>query len=99
MHTGMRFAAVISIILCLLSCAFFLLFFYREGRHSIRLQTELQLAHDMQKMLVPGINLSYCSWEIYGVSRPSESVGGDLVDLRPAWPLTLVPTGLIRCTE
>jgi hypothetical protein len=80
-QTGVRFAAVTSIILCLLSCVFFLLFFYREGRSSIRLQTELTLAHDIQKTLVPIIELSTDKWELYGVSLPSENVGGDLVDL------------------
>jgi Stage II sporulation protein E (SpoIIE) len=80
-HSGVRFAAVTSIALCLLSCVFFLLFFYREARHSIRLQTELSLAHDMQKTLVPPLELSSAAWELYGVSLPSDNVGGDLVDL------------------
>ena len=80
-QTGVRFAAVTSIILCLFSCIFFLLFFYREGRRSIRLQTELTLAHDIQKTLVPIIELSTDNLELYGVSLPSENVGGDLVDV------------------
>ena len=79
--SGVRFAAVTSIVLCLLSCAFFLLFFYCEARHSIRLQTELSLAHDMQKTLVPPMELSAEGWELYGVSLPSDNVGGDLVDV------------------
>jgi len=58
-------------------------FFYREGRHSIRLQTELRLAHDIQKTLVPVIELCSDKWELYGVSQPSENVGGDLVDVIP----------------
>lgn len=81
MQTGVRFAALTSMVLCLLSCAFFLLFFYREGRNSIRLQTELTFAHDIQKSLVPIIELSSSEWELYGVSLPSEKVGGDLVDV------------------
>jgi hypothetical protein len=80
-QSGVRFAAVTSIILCFFSCVFFLLFFYREGRHSIRLQTELKLAHDIQKTLVPVIELSSDKWELYGMSLPSENVGGDLVDV------------------
>jgi len=83
LQSGVRFAAVTSIILCLLACAFFLLFFYREARHSIRLQTELSLAHDIQKTLVPTIELSSDDWELYGVSLPSDNVGGDLVDVVP----------------
>jgi hypothetical protein len=82
-QTGVRFAAVTSMVLCFLSCLFFLTFFYREGRHSIRLQTELALAHDIQKTLVPTVELSSSEWELYGVSLPSENVGGDLVDVVP----------------
>jgi len=83
MQSGVAFAGLGSIILCFLSIVFFLLFFYIEGRYSIRLQTELQLAHDMQKTLVPVVDLSSGRWELYGVSLPSEKVGGDLVDLIP----------------
>lgn len=81
LKTGVHFAAVTSMVLCFLTCVFFLLFFYREGRHSIRLQTELALAHDIQKTLVPMLELSSPEWELYGVSLPSEKVGGDLVDV------------------
>lgn len=80
-ESGVRFAAVTSLILCFCACTFFLLFFYREGRHSIRLQTELTLAHDIQKTLVPVLQLDSEKWEIYGLSLPSENVGGDLVDV------------------
>jgi Stage II sporulation protein E (SpoIIE) len=81
LQDGVYFAAVSSIVLCLLAGVCFLLFFYREGRHSIRLQTELALAHDIQKTLVPVIELSSPAWKLYGVSLPSENVGGDLVDV------------------
>jgi len=80
---GVRFAAGLSLLLSLLACLFFLLFFYREGRHSIRLQTELSLAHGIQHTLVPAIERKSSAWEVYGVSLPSEKVGGDLVDIVP----------------
>jgi hypothetical protein len=78
---GVRVAAIGSLVLCLLACVFFLLFFYSEGRTSIRLQTELALAHGIQHTLVPIVHTRSRLWEIYGVSLPSEQVGGDLVDL------------------
>jgi len=78
---GVRVAAVGSLALCILACVFFLLFFYAEGRTSIRLQTELAVAHGIQHTLVPPVQTVSASWEIYGVSLPSEQVGGDLVDL------------------
>ncbi len=82
-HTelGVRVAAIGSLALCLLACVFFLLFFYSEGRTSIRLHTELALAQGIQHTLVPTVHFRTPFWEIYGVSLPSEQVGGDLVDL------------------
>jgi hypothetical protein len=81
MEVGVRVAAIGSLALCLLSCVFFLLFFYSEGRTSIRLQTELALAHGIQRTLVPIVRSRSQFWEVYGISLPSEQVGGDLVDL------------------
>ena len=79
-ESGIRMAAAASLVLSLLAGALFLQFIRREGRRSVRLQTELSLAHGIQKTLVPVIErtLPYC--EIYGVSFPSDKVGGDLVD-------------------
>jgi serine phosphatase RsbU (regulator of sigma subunit) len=45
------------------------------------LQTELSLAQSIQKTLVPAIDKTLSGCEIYGVSIPSEKVGGDLVDV------------------
>jgi len=78
---GVRVAAMGSLALCLLAGIFFLLFFYSEGRTSIRLQTELALAHSIQHTLVPIVHTRSQFWEMHGVSLPSEQVGGDLVDL------------------
>jgi hypothetical protein len=47
----------------------FSLFFYREGRHSIRLQTESALAHDIQKTLVPLIEAAHQDSRGKAVSR------------------------------
>jgi serine phosphatase RsbU (regulator of sigma subunit) len=46
----------------------------------MRVRNELELAHSIQKTLVPPISVTTPRFEIYGVSEPSEKVGGDLVD-------------------
>jgi serine phosphatase RsbU (regulator of sigma subunit) len=63
------------------SCLFFLVFIQHEGRHSVRIETELSLAHSIQKTLVPKITIENTHYEIYGVSVPSDNVGGDIVDV------------------
>ena len=67
----------------LLGYRLFLLFINTEGAEQVRTRTELDLASSMQQMLVPPIVFSTASFEAYGVSLPSERVGGDLVDLIP----------------
>jgi hypothetical protein len=59
----------------------FLVFIQTEGRHAFRAQTELALAHTIQQTLVPVIDVIMAGCAIYGISIPSEKVGGDLVDL------------------
>ena len=56
-------------------------FIQNFGRHAVRIQTELSLAHGIQQTLVPLIDLRSTRVEIYGVSLPSTEVGGDLVDV------------------
>ena len=80
-EVGVQVAAIGSLLLCGLACVFFLLFVYAEGRTSIALQTKLSLAHGIQHTLVPRVEFKSRFWEIYGVSIPSDQVGGDLVDL------------------
>lgn len=59
---------------------FFYGFISVEGVEQIRARTELELAHGIQRTLVPVIDCNTESVEVYGVSVPSEEVGGDLVD-------------------
>jgi len=56
------------------------MFIAREGKEAFRLRNELELAHGIQKTLVPPFTLRTPSYEVYGISKPSEKVGGDLVD-------------------
>ena len=77
---GVRTAAVAVLALSMASCLFFLVFIQREGRHSVRIETELSLAHGIQQTLVPKITIEKPHYEIFGVSVPSDDVGGDIVD-------------------
>lgn len=58
----------------------FLVFINSEGVAHIRAQNELNIAYRMQSTLVPPVSLRTSYGEVYGRSRPSEQVGGDLVD-------------------
>lgn len=77
---GIRMAAMASLALSMLAGILFLQFIRSEGRRAVRLQTELSLAHGIQTTLVPVIETTFANCEIYGISVPSENVGGDLVD-------------------
>lgn len=52
-----------------------------QGVASVRMQTELSLAHDIQTTLVPTLSFQTSRFEIYGKSWPSTEMGGDLVDV------------------
>jgi len=78
--TGIPFAASGTMFLAVFSYVFFIAFIRSEGREAFRLRNELELAHGIQKTLVPPVSLRTTRFEIYGISKPSEKVGGDLVD-------------------
>jgi hypothetical protein len=61
--------------------ACFLTFFNREGVRFFAAHTEIALARDLHRALVPEIHGHIGNFEIYGASVPSGDVGGDLVDL------------------
>ena len=77
---GIHFAATATMAVIILSYACFVVYIRREGRESFRMRNELELAHGIQKTLVPPVVLRTERFEVYGISRPSEKVGGDLVD-------------------
>jgi hypothetical protein len=77
---GIRFTATATMSTIVLSYIFFVVYIRREGRESFRMRNELELAHGIQKTLVPPMGLRTARFEIYGISCPSEKVGGDLVD-------------------
>lgn len=55
-------------------------FLTTQGAASVRMQTELALAHEIQSTLVPIVSLQTSRFEVYGISLPSTEMGGDLVD-------------------
>lgn len=77
---GIDFSASGMVLSCILSYSFFLAYIRREGRESSLIESKLELAHGIQKTLVPLVHLRTAAFEIYGESLPSEKVGGDLVD-------------------
>ena len=59
----------------------FLLFFGREGNRFFRTQTEVRLAGEIHRALVPQKHVTIGRFEIFGSSVPSSEVGGDLFDI------------------
>jgi hypothetical protein len=59
----------------------FLIFFQREGTRYFKVHTEMRLASEIHRALVPSFVLQVGEFELHGVSQPSGEVGGDLVDV------------------
>jgi hypothetical protein len=59
----------------------FLSFAATEGIAHVQLQTELAFAQAIQTTLAPPVRYHNSGLEAYGCTRPSDAVGGDLVDL------------------
>lgn len=78
---GIHFAATSILVAVIISYVCFLRFMGMTGRDTMRIRNELELAHSIQKTLVPPISVATRQFEIYGISEPSEKVGGDLVDV------------------
>ena len=79
--TGLHFSGTAILILIITSYSFFTRYMGMTGKEAFRIKNELELAHSIQKTLVPPITVTTAGFEIYGVSEPSEKVGGDLVDV------------------
>ena len=59
----------------------FLAFINTEGKRSVRIRTELALASDIHRTLVPALDTHAGPFHIVGASAASTEVGGDLIDL------------------
>lgn len=77
---GIHFDAVCMLVVSIASYVAFITFIRTEGKRSLNLQNQLELAHSMQRTLVPTLQIRTSRFELYGISQPSEKVGGDLVD-------------------
>jgi serine phosphatase RsbU (regulator of sigma subunit) len=53
----------------------------KQGLRYFRVQTEIELAEQIHRSLVPPIARHASNHEFYGVSAPSGEMGGDLVDV------------------
>jgi phosphoserine phosphatase RsbU/P len=84
---GVRFAGISIVTVAVASYLLFIRYLRVEGLESMRVRNELELAHGIQKTLVPPIALRTERFEVYGISEPSDKVGGDLVDA------VLLPSG------
>jgi serine phosphatase RsbU (regulator of sigma subunit) len=80
-RTNVAFHGVLILVLILFSYGWFGTFFQMEGKRYFAAHTEIELASRIQRQLVPPVELSTENLEIYGVSVPSGSVGGDLIDV------------------
>jgi Stage II sporulation protein E (SpoIIE) len=79
-QAGTHFAATSTMCAVLVSYILFVIYIRREGLETFRMANELALAHGIQKTLVPPVTLRTACFEVYGISCPSDKVGGDLVD-------------------
>lgn len=92
---GVRFCAIGILAGAMSSYSCFLHFIRSQGSEVFLVRNELELAHGIQKTLVPAVSLSLAGYEVYGISRPSDKVGGDLVDA------VLLPSGdgIVYCAD
>ncbi|MBZ0199790.1 MAG: serine/threonine-protein phosphatase [Ignavibacteriaceae bacterium] len=56
------------------------IFINKEGIRNLRLQVEMNLAQELHSNLVPKIEIVDNRFEIFGISNPTDEVGGDLID-------------------
>jgi len=59
----------------------FVKFLAQQGSRFFRAQTEIALASEIHRALVPKIHQTFGCYELFGASVPSGEVGGDLVDV------------------
>jgi hypothetical protein len=80
-HQRIALDAICIMVATMLGYWSFLFFINNQGLEQVRTRAELDIAYRMQQMLVPPIAHSTEFFEAYGLSLPSEEVGGDLVDM------------------
>ena len=71
----------VEICLVVAGYVLFLFFFNREGARFFRTQTEVRLAGEIHRALVPPKHQTIGNIELFGTAIPSSEVGGDLFDI------------------
>jgi hypothetical protein len=77
----LRINGYTEIMLIITGYILFILFFNREGARFFRTQTEVRLAGEIHRALVPARHDTIGKMELFGTSIPSSEVGGDLFDI------------------
>lgn len=81
LHRQMVIISVGSIVATVVGYFLFVAFFSQQGAQLFRAQTEITLAGEIHRALVPAIERNLGVFQLYGASLPSGEVGGDLVDV------------------
>jgi serine phosphatase RsbU (regulator of sigma subunit) len=81
MESKLRLHGIIEIVLIVIGYVLFLVFFNREGARFFRTQTEVRVAGEIHRSLVPMRHETIGDVELFGTSIPSSEVGGDLFDI------------------
>jgi Stage II sporulation protein E (SpoIIE) len=81
MHRRVVFDAIGTLVGTIVGYRLLVDFIRTEGFATVRIQTELALAHRIQATLVPTLSLQGDRFEVYGKSIPSAEMGGDLIDV------------------
>ncbi len=81
LHWQLEILGITGIVSVVVGYALFVVFFARQGARYFRAHNEIAMAAEIHRALVPPIQTTIASYEIYGISIPSGEVGGDLVDV------------------
>ncbi len=76
-----KVSSALEAILIIVGYVLFLAFFNREGARFFKTQTEVRLAGEIHRTLVPVRHETIGNVELFGTSIPSSEVGGDLFDI------------------
>lgn len=74
------FDAIGILITMILGYILLVIFINKEGLKNFRFQAEIVLAQELHSNLVPKIEIVNKRFEIFGISNPTDEVGGDLID-------------------
>lgn len=74
------FDAIGILVTLVLGYILLILFINKEGIKNLRIQAEMNLAQELHSNLVPKIEIVNNQFEIFGISNPTDEVGGDLID-------------------